>query len=45
MRCLHFDGQLKYRDDYPVPVPAPGEALVKVLYARICNTDREIHAG
>ncbi len=45
MRCLYFDGQLNYRDDYPVPVPAPGEALVKVLYAGVCNTDREIMAG
>ncbi|MDT8902873.1 MDR/zinc-dependent alcohol dehydrogenase-like family protein [Anaeroselena agilis] len=45
MRCLYFDGQLKYRDDYPVPAPAPGEALVKVLYAGVCNTDREILAG
>ena len=45
MRCLHFDGQLKYRDDYPDPSPAPGEALVKVLYAGVCNTDREILAG
>ncbi len=45
MRCLYFDGQLKYRDDCPVPAPAPGEALVKVLYAGVCNTDREILAG
>ncbi len=45
MRCLYFDGRLKYRDDYPVPTPAPGEALVKVLYAGVCNTDREILAG
>jgi threonine dehydrogenase-like Zn-dependent dehydrogenase len=45
MRCLYFDGELKYRDDLPVPQPAPGEALIKVLYAGVCNTDREILAG
>jgi threonine dehydrogenase-like Zn-dependent dehydrogenase len=45
MRCLYFDGQLNYRDDHPVPVPAPGEALVRVLCAGVCNTDREILAG
>ncbi len=39
------DRQLKFRDDYPEPVPEPGEALVRVLLAGICNTDLEISRG
>ncbi len=35
-------GKLKLVRDYPVPVPAKGEALIKVLQAGICATDLEI---
>ncbi len=45
MKALVFDGQLSYRDDYPVPTPAPGEVLVRVHRAGICNTDIEITKG
>lgn len=45
MRCLYFDGTPRYRDDYPQPIPAAGEALIRVRYAGLCNTDREIIAG
>jgi alcohol dehydrogenase len=45
MKALVFDGQLSCRDDYPVPTPAPGEALVQVRRAGICNTDIEITKG
>jgi threonine dehydrogenase-like Zn-dependent dehydrogenase len=45
MRGLTFDGTLRYSDDLPRPVPAPGEALVRVLMAGICNTDLEIVRG
>ncbi|CAM9915515.1 unnamed protein product [Discosporangium mesarthrocarpum] len=31
--------------DIPMPVPAHGEALIKVLRAGVCNTDLEILAG
>lgn len=34
--------QLQLRTDLPVPEPAPGEALVRVLRAGICNTDIEL---
>ena len=39
------DGQLRLRDDLPIPEPPPGEALVRVLAAGICNTDAELCRG
>lgn len=45
MRCLYFDQTLSYRGDYRPPRPAAGEALIRVRYAGICNTDREIMSG
>ena len=45
MKALVFDGRLSYRDDYPVPTPPPGEVLVRVRRAGICNTDIEITKG
>lgn len=38
-------GQLRLRHDIPVPEPPPGEALVRVLAAGICNTDVELARG
>ncbi len=37
--------QLSLKTDLPQPQPAPGEALVKVLRAGICNTDLELIRG
>ncbi len=46
MRGIYFDGKSAvYRDDLPKPVPNPGESLVKVLMAAVCNTDKEILRG
>jgi threonine dehydrogenase-like Zn-dependent dehydrogenase len=36
---------LQLRQDLPMPQPAPGEALVRVLQAGICNTDLELLRG
>lgn len=44
MKALYFDGQLSVRE-VPTPQPAPGEALIRVLLAGICGTDREILKG
>ncbi|MBI2433197.1 MAG: alcohol dehydrogenase catalytic domain-containing protein [Candidatus Hydrogenedentes bacterium] len=44
MRALVWDGELRLKD-VPLPEPAEGEALVKVLSAGICNTDLEIMRG
>lgn len=44
MRALRFDGQLRI-DDASTPEPGPGEALVRVTLAGICNTDIEIARG
>ncbi|HKQ09331.1 MAG TPA: alcohol dehydrogenase catalytic domain-containing protein [Blastocatellia bacterium] len=44
MRALRFDGRLRFVEDAPLPV-RPGEALVQVLRAGICNTDLEIVKG
>jgi alcohol dehydrogenase len=45
MKALVYDGALTYRADYPMPTPAPGEILVRVHRAGICNTDIEITKG
>ncbi|MCC6143825.1 MAG: alcohol dehydrogenase catalytic domain-containing protein [Candidatus Hydrogenedentes bacterium] len=45
MRALFFDGNAPTIRDVPVPSPGPGEALVRVLAAGICNTDLEITRG
>jgi threonine dehydrogenase-like Zn-dependent dehydrogenase len=45
MRALCFNGQLHYRADQPKPVPGPGQALIRVELAGICNTDIEIVRG
>ncbi len=44
MISLYFDGTLALRE-VPTPERAPGEALIKVLLAGICGTDREILKG
>src|SRR5437762_2144866 len=46
MRALWLeDRRLSVRGDAPVPEPPPGEALVRVLRAGICNTDIELMHG
>ena len=37
--------ELRLRDDLQIPAPLPGEALVRVLRAGICNTDLELTRG
>ncbi|MBD2199010.1 MULTISPECIES: MDR/zinc-dependent alcohol dehydrogenase-like family protein [Calothrix] len=39
------NNQLQLRNDIPTPEPPPGEALVRVLRAGICNTDLELLRG
>jgi len=45
MRAIVFSKNLTYTDDYQVPVPADGEALIRITRAGICNTDLEITRG
>lgn len=45
MKCVYFDGTLKYIENYPKPVLQQGEALIRVHYAAVCNTDKEILKG
>ncbi|MCK4449099.1 MAG: alcohol dehydrogenase catalytic domain-containing protein, partial [Anaerolineae bacterium] len=45
MRALLLDGKLKLVDDYPTPEPPPGEALIRVNVAGLCNTDLELVKG
>ncbi|MBL6950702.1 MAG: alcohol dehydrogenase catalytic domain-containing protein [Bacteroidales bacterium] len=44
MKALIFDGQLTLQQ-VPDPVPKKGEALIRVRYSSICNTDLEIIQG
>jgi threonine dehydrogenase-like Zn-dependent dehydrogenase len=45
MNALVFDGKLKLARDHPMPQAPPGESLVRVSRAGICNTDLEIIKG
>jgi threonine dehydrogenase-like Zn-dependent dehydrogenase len=46
MHALWLENQeLRLREDVPIPVPPPGEALVRVTVAGICNTDVELTRG
>lgn len=45
MKALVYDGELQLVNDYPRPEPPPGEALIRVTLAGICNTDLEIVRG
>ena len=44
MKALVFDKELSI-EEVPTPVPEPGEALVRITTAGICNTDVEIRKG
>ena len=46
MKTLWLENnQLQLYTDIPIPTPAPGEALIRVLRAGICNTDLELLRG
>ncbi|HEX2909800.1 MAG TPA: alcohol dehydrogenase catalytic domain-containing protein [Chloroflexia bacterium] len=45
MRALLFDGKLNLENNYQSPSIRPGEALIAVRRAGICNTDLEITRG
>jgi len=46
VRALWLAGRaLRLRDDLPLPDPPPGEALVRVRLAGVCNTDLELVRG
>ena len=45
MKALVFDGELWVDEQHPEPQRGPGEALVRIRLAGICNTDLEITRG
>lgn len=46
MKGIYFNGESAiYREDLPMPVPGEGESLIKIIYAGVCNTDREVLKG
>jgi threonine dehydrogenase-like Zn-dependent dehydrogenase len=45
MRALRFEDSVRFRQDLAEPLPAPGEALVRVRLAGICATDLALIRG
>ena len=46
MKGIYFDGiKAVYREDLPVPVPSDTQSLIRILYAGVCSTDKEILKG
>jgi threonine dehydrogenase-like Zn-dependent dehydrogenase len=45
MKAIVFDERLRFAGNRKKPVPAHGEALIRVTMAGICNTDMEIIKG
>jgi len=45
LEALIYDGELSFTPDYPMPVRAAGEALIRMTTAGICSTDLEITHG
>ena len=46
MKALWLENRsLRFRSNVPAPQAAPGEALIRVLQAGICNTDLELTRG
>lgn len=46
MKGIYFDGtKAIFRDDLPVPVPTETQSLIRIIYAGVCNTDREVLRG
>lgn len=45
MRCIYFDGKLQYKEDAEKPKINADESLIKIIYAAICNTDKEVIKG
>lgn len=46
MKGIYFDGtKAVFRDDLPVPVPTDTQSLIRIIYAGVCNTDREVLKG
>ncbi|MBF0162427.1 MAG: alcohol dehydrogenase catalytic domain-containing protein, partial [Magnetococcales bacterium] len=45
MRALHLGNQLRLVEEYPCPLPAQGEALVRISLAGICATDLAMVRG
>lgn len=45
MKAVIFDKELRYVEDWPVPRPKSGWALIKIQMAGICKTDLEIIKG
>lgn len=46
MKGIYYDGRKAvYREDLPVPAPTDTQSLIRIHYAGVCNTDREVLKG
>jgi threonine dehydrogenase-like Zn-dependent dehydrogenase len=46
VKGIYYNGtEAVYRTDLPLPARGKGESLLKIIYAAVCSTDREILKG
>ncbi|KAJ5941540.1 Polyketide synthase enoylreductase [Penicillium verrucosum] len=45
LRLVEYNENYQLRSDVPVPIPGPGELLIRVAAAGFCHTDYQVYQG